>query len=86
MFYNVTFCNFAPYKNQNKIMKTETIPIRVDKTTRKKLEQLAQKEKRTLSDFVRIQLEKVIEVNEQLFVDSFTQKKPKRKKANQKNT
>ena len=50
-------------RTKNKIMKTETIPIRVDKTTRKRLEEIAKKEKRTLSDFIRVQLENIVEKN-----------------------
>lgn len=40
-------------------MKTNSIIIRVDNDLKQKLQQLADKDRRTLSDFIRLQLEKV---------------------------
>ena len=40
-------------------MKTEMIPIRVDSDLKKKLKDMADKDRRTLSDFIRLQLEKL---------------------------
>ena len=40
-------------------MKTEMIPIRVDENLKKKLKELAEKDRRSLSDFIRLQLEKI---------------------------
>jgi len=42
-------------------MKDKIIGIRVDEDFLKKLEQLAAKEDRTLSDYIRIQLKKLVE-------------------------
>lgn len=41
-------------------MKTEMIPIRVDEDLKKKLKDLADKDHRSLSDYIRLQLEKLI--------------------------
>ncbi len=41
-------------------MKTEMIPIRVDEDLKKRLKALADKDNRTLSDYIRLQLEKLI--------------------------
>lgn len=50
--YVVLRCIFAG-------MKTEMIPIRVDSDLKKKLKDMADKDRRTLSDFIRLQLEKL---------------------------
>lgn len=52
MHYVVLRCIFA-------VMKTEMIPIRVDSDLKKKLKDMADKDRRTLSDFIRLQLEKL---------------------------
>ena len=41
--------------------KTEMINIRIDKSTKQKLQVLADNDRRSLSDYVRIQLEKLVE-------------------------
>lgn len=40
-------------------MKSETIIIRVDEKLKAKLQAMAEKDQRTLSDFIRLQLEKL---------------------------
>lgn len=42
-------------------MKTATIIIRVDESLKQKLQQLADNDKRKLSDFIRLQLENITE-------------------------
>jgi hypothetical protein len=42
-------------------MKTEVIHIRVDKELRDKLQNMADSDKRTLGDFIRVQLERLLE-------------------------
>lgn len=42
-------------------MKEETIIVRVDPELKKKLQAMADKDSRTLSDFVRLQLKKLTE-------------------------
>ena len=42
-------------------MKTENVQIRMEKSMRKSLETLANKDNRTLSDFIRLQLKLIIE-------------------------
>ena len=41
--------------------KTEVIHIRIDKVTKDRLQQLADNDRRTVSDFIRIELEKLVE-------------------------
>ena len=41
--------------------KTEMLTIRIDKGTKDKLQVMAETERRSLSDFVRLQLEKLVE-------------------------
>ena len=41
--------------------KTEVVHVRIDKETKDKLQQLADNESRKLSDFIRLQLEKLTE-------------------------
>lgn len=43
--------------------KTEMVTIRIDKGTKEKLQLMANADKRSLSDYIRIQLEKVVENN-----------------------
>ncbi|HEX5002064.1 MAG TPA: ribbon-helix-helix protein, CopG family [Bacteroidia bacterium] len=40
-------------------MKNETIIIRTDEELKKRLQEMAEKDHRTLSDFIRLQLEKL---------------------------
>lgn len=42
-------------------MKDETIVIRVDSELKMKLQKLADRDKRKLSDYIRLQLEKLVE-------------------------
>ena len=42
-------------------MKDETIVIRVDSELKMKLQRLADRDKRKLSDYIRLQLEKLVE-------------------------
>ena len=42
-------------------MKTEVIHIRVDKELRDKLQNMADSDNRTLGDFIRVQLERLLE-------------------------
>jgi hypothetical protein len=44
-------------------MKDEKITIRVDAETRKELEKLALKDDRNLSDYIRVQLKRLVEEN-----------------------
>ncbi len=53
LYYIVLRCIFVH-------MKTEMIPIRVDEDLKKRLKALADKDNRTLSDYIRLQLEKLI--------------------------
>ena len=41
--------------------KTELIPIRVEPKLKKELVRLAEKDRRNLSDFIRVELEKLVE-------------------------
>ena len=51
-------------QNENK---TEMVTIRIDKGTKEKLQVMASNDRRSLSDYIRVQLEKLVE----------SQKKPK---------
>ena len=51
-------------QNENK---TEMVTIRIDKGTKEKLQVMASIDRRSLSDYIRVQLEKLVE----------SQKKPK---------
>lgn len=42
-------------------MKTETIPVRVEPKLKKELLKLAEQDRRNLSDFIRVELEKLVE-------------------------
>ena len=41
--------------------KTEMVTIRIDKGTKEKLQVLAETERRSLSDYIRLQLERIVE-------------------------
>jgi predicted transcriptional regulator len=42
--------------------KTEMLTIRIDKETKGKLQLMADKDRRSLSDYIRLQLEKLVEL------------------------
>lgn len=44
-------------------MKTELIQVRVDEELKKKLQKMANADSRTLGDFIRIQLTKLVETS-----------------------
>ena len=51
LYYNVTRITFAPMN--------AVLNIRIDEATKKKLQAMADKEQRKLSDYIRLQLEKL---------------------------
>lgn len=48
------------------VIKKESITIRVSPRFKQKLEKLAEIDKRSLSDYIRLELEKILENNEKL--------------------
>lgn len=44
-------------------MKTESLIVRVEPELKAKLQKMADQDRRTLADFVRLQLEKIVETN-----------------------
>jgi hypothetical protein len=58
MYYIVHLCMSKQDNN-----KTEMITIRIDRGTKEKLQVMADNDRRSLSDYIRVQLEKIVELS-----------------------